>query len=219
VALPGPPPPEPISFDANPDVLAVKSAISILQLQRQRALADMQALARARAEALERPEAFVADLAAGRVGQQGPGSLSRPGGGLAGVGNGGGNAMDEDDDDDGDDGNDEEEEEEDEGGAVDVKRAKASPRAWRDLPRPQNVVRCPPVNWSQYAVVGESLDKLHAEQVAAPTQGVPAVIGPGGALDLRVENRGPEPSRLVGVAAPYVPGRDKLDKKPKGGRR
>lgn len=97
--------------------------------------------------------------------------------------------------------------------------------AWRKLPKPQTVVRCPPVNWSQYAVVGESLDKLHAEQVAAPTPGAPLVLGPGGTYEFNSNSLGQQeserPQKLVGIAAPYVPGRDKIDsdRKGKGGRR
>ena len=39
------------------------------------------------------------------------------------------------------------------------------------IPLPQNIVRCPPVNWAKYHVIGESLDKLHAEQQNRPSQG------------------------------------------------
>jgi len=51
------------------------------------------------------------------------------------------------------------------------------------LPTPQSVVRCPPINWAQYGVVGDSLEKLHAEQMAAPTPGVPLPLGPGGSYE------------------------------------
>lgn len=36
------------------------------------------------------------------------------------------------------------------------------------IPTPQNIFRCPPINWAKYHVVGESLDKIHAEQIARP---------------------------------------------------
>ncbi|KAG4216620.1 hypothetical protein PC116_g34899, partial [Phytophthora cactorum] len=65
------PPPEPIDFDTNPDVLALKSAISILQLQRRKAAADMALLSRVKSAALADPEAFVHDLTTGRVGMEG----------------------------------------------------------------------------------------------------------------------------------------------------
>jgi hypothetical protein len=102
------------------------------------------------------------------------------------------------------------------------KGAKAPPgeKSWHTLPKPQNVVRCPPINWAQYAVVGESLDKLHAEQQRAPAQGSPAVVSPGGTYEFKGGGQGGNPGEeLVGIAAPYTPGRDKLEKKAKGGRK
>lgn len=241
-----PPPAAPLSFDDNSDVLALKSAISILQLQRARATADMQALARAKAAALADPAAFVADLAAGCVGVEGD-PLMFPG--AAGP-----SVADEGSDDSGSDG---------EGsgsgshggtdgpkregagvgdGVKELPASKARRRgkdvetapgrkgkrkgkqktahAWSKLPKPQTVVRCPPINWAQYGVVGESLDKLHAEQVAAPTPGVPKVLGPGGTYEFKAgERSGGEPGRrLVGIAAPYTPGKDRIEKKTKGKR-
>ncbi len=271
-----PPPAEPIAFDDNPDVLALKSAISILQLQRARATADMQALNRAKAAALANPGAFVADLATGRVGVEGD-PLMFPGASR----NGG-------DDEDSSSSEDEESDEEDikeedspdttprkkgsksgasiphargsktkdadgdvamattdgidtgNGGSkrkgkqksdmtqTEIETETKSPatapppgsEAWRKLPKPQTVVRCPPINWAQYGVVGESLDKLHAEQVAAPTPGVPATLGPG-AYEFKAGDHGAgEPSaRLVGIAAPYTPGKDRIEKKSRSGKR
>ncbi|KAK3372512.1 hypothetical protein B0H63DRAFT_485074 [Podospora didyma] len=282
-----PPAAEPIAFDDNPDVLALKSAISILQLQRARATADMQALSRAKAAALADPGAFVADLAAGKVGMDGD-PLMLPGGG--GDSDGSDDDSEEDYDSspsspsssDGEESIKPEPESEsgsdsqnrittaqtdtdgdvsmtgDSGGGPDIptttkstksnirKKRKGSTTtnpdsssssdnkqkargatenpaaAWRKLPKPQTVVRCPPVNWAQYGIVGESLDKLHAEQVAAPTLGAPAVLGPGATYQFKggdAAAAGARGGRLVGIAAPYTPGRDKIDKKAKGGRR
>lgn len=45
------------------------------------------------------------------------------------------------------------------------------PSKFDDIPGPQNVVRCPPINWSKYHIVGEPLDKLHEEQRRKPTPG------------------------------------------------
>ncbi|KAK4237856.1 hypothetical protein C8A03DRAFT_34155 [Achaetomium macrosporum] len=254
-----PPPAQPIDFESNPDVLALKSAISILQLQCARATADIQSLSRAKEAALADPDAFIADLQAGRVRTDGDPLFSGPGrGGLR---------EDDSDDDDGD-----EEEEEDEDArsdeqagtketGTDIKsesaitdgtsrpqpplrnskrKGKQKPGAkgavgksppWRILPKPQNIVRCPPINWAQYGVVGESLDKLHAEQLAAPTPGAPMVLGPGGTYEFKAGGSGggdpaapaggggEQPRRLLGIAAPYNPLRDKLEKKGKAGRR
>ncbi|TLS28367.1 hypothetical protein PpBr36_00193 [Pyricularia pennisetigena] len=215
--LDAPPPPRPLDFDTNPDVLAIKSAISILQIQRARAQADMAALGRARDAAMREPLAFVEDLRTGRVATapEAP-TLFDP---FAPLG------EDEDDDSSSDE----------DAATADASATKgkqpagasskpASQRGkdpsppWRNLPRPQNVVRCPPINWSQYAVVGESLDKLHNEQVARPNPGAPAVMGSGGVYEFKggspSQPVGPGP-RFVGVAAPYDPQRDKLEKKPR----
>lgn len=186
------PAPEPISFDSNPDAIALRSAISVLQVQRKRAAADIQALGRAMEEAVAEPAAFIEDLAAGRVHSQGAGP--RPDVKPA--------AADEDDDDDDD-------EEEDRG------KLQAQPRPWESLPVPQNVIRTPPINWSQYAVVGDSLDKLHNEQVSRPSQGTPAVYRSNGTYEFRGEGK---QETYQGVAVPYNPIKDKLDKRPKGKR-
>ncbi|KAH6898947.1 hypothetical protein B0T10DRAFT_124540 [Thelonectria olida] len=183
-----PPPPQPLSFDANPDVLALKSAISILQMQRQKAIADMQSLDRVKDEAVQDPEAFMMDLKDGKI--------NAPGG------KGGDNDDDDDDDDDG----------ENVGEGSSTLHPANKTRAWANIPQPQTVVRCPPINWSQYAVVGESLDKLHKEQLTRPSQGIPAAIGPNGVYEFRGEGK---QEKYIGVAAPYAPTQDRLTKKPR----
>jgi hypothetical protein len=251
-----PPPAQPIDFESNPDVLALKSAISILQLQRARATADIQTLKRAKDAALADPEAFVTDLHEGRVQVVGDPLLS--GAGVR-------TTAEEDSDSDSDSDEDEEEQPDGQTGQPRAKTeadgdtamangAEAPPKPpsrpkkpkqktrrkpgaadtskpppWQRLPKMQSVVRCPPINWAQYGVVGESLDKLHAEQVAAPTPGAPLVLGPGGTYEFKAGDGGDQansaagggeqPRRLVGIAAPYNPLRDKLDKKGKGSKR
>ncbi|PHH67584.1 hypothetical protein CDD82_1303 [Ophiocordyceps australis] len=189
-----PPPPQPIDFDANPDVLALKSAISVLQVQRKRAEADMQTLSTARDEALVDTEAFVQDLAAGRVRSIGEATALRH------------DAHHQD--------HDEKDQAQDAQSTNQDTSNKAHERQWNDLPRPQNIVRCPPINWAKYAVVGESLDKLHAEQVSHPTQGTPASLGPGGAYEFKSGSGSQE--KYPGIAAPYAPGKDRIIKKAKG---
>ncbi|KEY68488.1 hypothetical protein S7711_01260 [Stachybotrys chartarum IBT 7711] len=187
-----PPAPRAVDFDSNPDVIALKSAISVLQMQRQRATADIQTLSRVKDEAMQDPEGFATALADGTLHKP----PSQP-------------FADADDEDD------------DEGHVTETETAESSRTAqqqpnpavkWQSLPKPQDVVRCPPINWSKYAVVGESLDKLHAEQVANPPQGVPATIAVSGAYEFKGEG---SKERYVGIAAPYAPGKDKLEKKPK----
>lgn len=159
-----PPPPKPIFLDENPDALALRSAIAVLQMQKRKAESDLVTLHKAKEAAVEDVHGFVKDLGERKV---------QSGGGVEGEGE----------------------------------------KPWSQLPARQDVVRCPPINWSQYAVVGESLDKLHAEQRATPNLGVPATMGPGGTYEFKGEG---ERRELVGVAAPYTPGRDKVDKKNKG---
>lgn len=214
-----PPPPEPIDFDSNPDVLALKSAISILQIQRKKAERDMATLGRVKGAALAEPEAFVRDLTTGRVHVEGDRLF-------------GGGAKDEDSDSSGDgssdsdgDGNrpnrDEAEgskqthtEEGPNSSKSRPANKKPDPPPWAAIPKPQNIVRCPPINWSQYAVVGESLDKLHDEQVRRPAQGTPATLTPGGRFEFKGGDGKQE--RYPGVAAPYAPGKDRIDPKSRG---
>jgi hypothetical protein len=61
-ALPRKPDATPISESDNVDVIALRSAISILQLQHQTAERDIRALDRLRQEALKDPEAYVKEL-------------------------------------------------------------------------------------------------------------------------------------------------------------
>jgi hypothetical protein len=66
------------------------------------------------------------------------------------------------------------------------------------------------VNWNQYAVVGDSLDKIHKDQVERPSEGVPMKVGSDGQLVSGGE--GARRQHDLGVAAPYQPGRDKIEK-------
>ncbi|RYP39698.1 hypothetical protein DL767_002079 [Monosporascus sp. MG133] len=241
-----PPPPQPLDFDTNPDVLALRSAIAVLQNQRRRAAADMVALDRAKNAALADPAAFLRDLAGGRVGVGGD-SLFGPGA----AGGGGGDSESESDLD-----SESEDADADADADVDVEmgdtaglQAKAvtgaeappppqpssstrrkeprvkkrsspepeggkrrPPPPWSALPGKQNVVRCPPINWAQYAVVGESLDRLHSEQQRRPAQGAPAVVGPDGRFEFAAEGAGNTGEPYLGVAAPYSPLRDRVDR-------
>jgi hypothetical protein len=234
------PPAEPIDLHSNPDVLALKSAISILQIQRRKAERDMVTLNHVRSAALAEPEAFVQDLTAGRVRVEGERLLV-------------GGVRDEDSDSDSDsdgesksdgdndgdkekekdsimsDNNNEEKQIKSDGSAqteshpqsqptTEIKyNVKTDPQPWTSIPKPQNIVRCPPINWSQYAVVGESLDKLHNEQVLRPAQGTPAVLTSEGHFEFKGGDGGGvgKQERYIGVAAPYTPGKDKIDRKAK----
>lgn len=202
-----PPAPEPIEFDDNPDVLAMRSAISLLQMQRVRAKNDMKALQKAKEAALADPEAFIKDLSSGKIKMGG-----------SGLGSSMGDDYDEDDDDDSDDDSEDAEQDgvKNESGSTNIdkkpKRNKPELKPWSRLPSKQNVVRMPHINWSQYSVAGGSLDRLHNEQVSHPSQGTPATVGADGAYVFQGTGRQEE---YRGIAAPYDPLKDKLIKKPK----
>lgn len=171
-------------------MIALKSAIAILQMQARNAGDDVRVLRDVKERALRDPEVFLEARGRGEVrvreGGFGPSYES------------------EEEDSDG-------EEVKMEDGVAEKKKGEE----WL-LPRMQNVVRAPPVNWSKYAVVGDSLDKIHRDQVERPVEGVPQRVGQDGNLIYGGEG---ERREHVGVYAPYDPMRDKVEPKKKGGKR
>lgn len=189
------PPPQPITLDENPDAIALRSAISILQLQRHQAQRDIRTLQSIKERAVDNPEGFVAALRDKSINTK-PDKLFAP-------------QMAEDDSDD---------EVKSDPHGMDGRQT-GSEGSWPLLPAPQTVVRCPPINWAQYAVVGESLDKLHAEQQERPVNGFPQRLGSDGYLT-RYEGSDRRAEPAV-IASPYAPGKDKLERMGtrKGGKR
>jgi hypothetical protein len=57
----------PVSLDENSDAIAMRAAISILQMQRQQSLKDMRVLEKMRKAAADQPEEFVNDLKDGKL--------------------------------------------------------------------------------------------------------------------------------------------------------
>jgi hypothetical protein len=171
------PSPVPISESDNSDVIALRSAISLLQLQKQKALNDIKTLDEMKRAAAADPEGFSRELLAGNLTQQGQGY------GLV-------------DTDLPLEGSDESDGETDDEGSPNKNK-------FGKIPKPQNVVRMPPINWAKYQIVGESLDKMHEEQRSRPFAGVPR-------QDLN--QRAPEHA----IAAPYRPLTDKIESSTKG---
>lgn len=201
-----PPPPEPIEFDTNPDVLALKSAISVLQMQSKKAKRDMVALQEAKMAALDNTQAFVTDLANGHVHMEGAGPRDEESSESS------SSSSDEDEDDES--GSQPARSKTEPMDTTSPRRSSREARPWSSLPAAQNIYRCPPINWSQYAVAGDSLDQLHREQQGHPAQGVPATLNPDGRYEFKGVGKQDE---FVGVAAPYNPLKDVLNKrKPKG---
>lgn len=222
-----PPPPvtrEPIDFENNPDVIALQATVGILLQQKKRAEADLIKLKAAKIAAMEKPLEFARDLMSGGVSQ---GRVRTE--------------VDEDSDGDEDDDVDMKTEE-DSGenktstdtttnglqpsalkpkaskkGKGKAKAAPAAPPPWTNLPKPQDIARMPPINWTQYAVEGEALNKLHNQQLTHPTLGMPAVMGPNGTYEFTGATNPDDGKRLVGISAPFDPLRDRVvEKKPKG---
>ncbi|KGO70290.1 hypothetical protein PITC_021090 [Penicillium italicum] len=143
------PPPVPISESENPDAIALRSAISILQMQKQQSLRDIQALDRMKDAAAADPEGFAHELAAGRLKTEDRGAVIQ---------------FSEDDA-----GEDEENEE----GSKRTNPDGSPASKFGHIPVPQNIVRMPPINWAKYQVVGEPLDRMHEEQLHRPSSGEP----------------------------------------------
>ncbi|KAJ5555808.1 hypothetical protein N7535_008240 [Penicillium sp. DV-2018c] len=148
------PPPVPISDSENPDAIALRSAISILQMQKQQSLRDIQALHRLKDSAAADPERFAHQLATGKLKTEDHGTVIQFSENVA---------------------TDDEDEEAD---AKSTNLGHSPASDFGHIPNPQNVVRMPPINWGKYQVVGESLDRLHEEQLHRPSPGEPGSRAP-----------------------------------------
>ncbi|EAW14233.1 uncharacterized protein ACLA_072660 [Aspergillus clavatus NRRL 1] len=165
------PAPVPISESENPDAIALRSAISVLQLQKQQSIRDIQALEKLKKVAVADPEAFARELAAGNL------AVAKDQGGFVNFTHNDSAASRNGSD-----------------GSMKEVLADIGP-----IPAPQNVVRMPPVNWAKYQVVGESLDRMHEDQLRRPSPGEPRRQDP--------TQRAPEHV----IASPYRPLVDKLE--------
>ncbi|KIX05281.1 uncharacterized protein Z518_06153 [Rhinocladiella mackenziei CBS 650.93] len=157
------PEPLPVSLDDNPDAMALRATLSILQLQRNQALQDMRELNKMKQAALEDPERFVRDLQEGKLNQS-------PRKGV---------------------------EVDDVAPGADDNNAKDASK-FGQFPSAQNVVRCPPVEWAKYHIVGEPLDRIHEQQQQYP------------GLTEEMSNGSHRP-RPHAIAAPFSPFVDKLE--------
>ncbi len=171
----------------NPDAIALRAAMSILQIQRQQALRDMKTLEEQKFKALGDPEAFARGVSEGKIKARGVQDIMP--------------TADEQDQDEDSEDNLNSESHPFTNGGEDGRNFEP----FGTLPSAQNIVRMPPVNWAKYHIVGESLDRLHEEQRARPIPGQP----------LRDEDLRPKERALESViAAPYNPWVDKVGEKP-----
>ncbi|KAI4102084.1 MAG: hypothetical protein L6R37_004591 [Teloschistes peruensis] len=170
----------PVSESDNPDAIALRAALSILQMQRQQTLKDLSTLDQQKKQAALDPEGFSKAIASGEIRTRSTGVLesslevSQP------------NNRNE------------------LGGSVNEAVADTKMSKFGNIPGPQNIVRCPPVNWAKYHVVGESLDRLHEEQRRRPVN----YQSNTGELQVRGEEHV--------VAAPYDPWKDQLQAATRG---
>ena len=177
----GLPPPVPISESSDPDAIALRSALSVLQIQRLRSIQDVQTLNRQKEKALADPEAFAKALAGGNVRTQIPQDLL----GIL------GDEQTPNDDHHSDSSS----------SMPDTDHAEAETGFnFTNIPTAQNVVRCPPINWAKYRVVGEALETLHEQQRLRPPN-----------RELKDSETSTAPHM---IAAPYSPWRDKLPSNP-----
>ena len=171
----------------NPDAIALRAAMSVLQIQRQQALRDMKTLEDQKAKALKDPEAFAKAVSDGTIKSRSmAGIIPNPSPIHASHDSKGNPTLDSDSEDE-------------------EVVPPSDPSAFGTIPSAQNVVRMPPVNWAKYHIVGESLDELHEEQRRRPSPGQPLTDE-----DLKPREREPEHV----IAAPYNPWLDKVGEKP-----
>ncbi|KAL4892569.1 hypothetical protein BDV59DRAFT_202687 [Aspergillus ambiguus] len=187
------PAPVPISDSDNPDAIALRSALSILQLQKQQSLRDLRTLDRLKKAAAADPERFARELAAGNLSAKDPGGFVNF-------------THDGADDNDGGGGDSDGGHGEGADGENGAEESKNKASGLGPIPTPQNVVRMPPINWAKYQLVGEPLDRMHEEQRRRPSSGDPR----------RADATPRAPEHLV--ASPYRPLVDKLES-PERGRR
>ena len=185
-------------------------------MQRQRGQQDMQTLEQIKLAALKDPEAFVSELVAGRLksgsAQSGSSNAAKdilaaslPSVTAPRKGQEGTAATPSDKDHHNDEEDTDAAKDESENPAPDD-QPKPSSSKFAPVPTPQNIFRCPPINWAKYHVVGEALDRIHAEQIARPPTG-DVVAGPG-----EVGGSGGAQARNPAyvLSAPYSPFQNKV---------
>ncbi|KAL8806607.1 MAG: hypothetical protein Q9182_001255 [Xanthomendoza sp. 2 TL-2023] len=175
------PPLQSFTESENPDAIALRAAISVLQIQRQQALRDLVSLERQKKVAAANPQDFARAVASGEIKTRSTG-LSDFETSFA---------------------------PENSDSNIDVSEEhlgsdmetpdKTTHSPFEDIPGPQNIVRCPPVNWAKYHVLGQPLDDLHEEQRRRPVDGQPT--------ENKVQLRGEEHV----IASPYNPWKDRLE--------
>ncbi|KAJ9631703.1 hypothetical protein H2203_000102 [Taxawa tesnikishii (nom. ined.)] len=186
-------PSRPFSDADNTDAIALRAAISSLQIQRKRAQDDMRTLQRVKEDAVAHPEEFKQELLARARAAKSkahpatplqrttpPSDTSSPSEKDAGAGAADARSS-------------RPEHHLDDEHSTPPQQISTSDNFRFRTPQMQNVVRCPPINWAKYHIVGEPLERMHRVQQERPSDGL------GG------EGR-------ATIAAPYSPFTDVLEK-------
>lgn len=187
-----PPHPQPFSSEDSTDAIALRAAISSLQLQKKKAQEDIRTLEKVRKQALQDPGRFREELAAGRVQER-----KMTAGDLRAILD----ADSDDDDDDEDEVMNDESTKNNEDTTAGAERTENgthgsdAAKPFPQIPGPQNVVRMPHINWDKYHVAGEPLDRMHEQQRRWPGNVA----------------YGTDRGREFAVAAPYSPWLDTLE--------
>ncbi|KAF2869402.1 hypothetical protein BDV95DRAFT_608952 [Massariosphaeria phaeospora] len=169
------PPSIPISESDNPDAIALRAAISSLQMQREQSMRDMKALEQLKHAAVADPQGF-----ARMIEQRAKAATASSGTATDAV------ALSAND---GETGYQDRDARKDSADVDGLARSSKFP----EIPQPQSIHRCPTINWAKYQIVGESLDKLHEEQKQYPGYAEPPRARHGAKAP-------PHP-----IAAPYSP--------------
>lgn len=188
------PAPQPVEFDEeeNTDVAAVRAALAILHHQKQKSERDIKTLQTLKRSLRQDPARFTEELVAGRLREErmpdDPLHATFPR-----------NVYEEADEDDMDH-------------EVSAE-SRHDTSSYPKIPSKQNVVRCPPVNWNKYHIVGKPLDLMHEEQRKRPSEGQPSsgpILQAGNPFHTPSSAASGPPAPLHHIYKPYDPFSDSV---------
>ena len=212
------PPPVPISVSENSDAIALRSAIALLQLQKEKSRKDLLTLQGVKQQALADPGGFLHSVTERKAQTRKNGKTEQSDvltptlqGRVESIAKAslpprGASPKAEPTVEKKGEVPDSQERPETEAASrpdspssdEDDDKDKAGDQKFPPLPQPQNIFRMPPINWAKYHVAGETLEKMHEEQKVRPDLGQPGQLDRNGRARQHV------------MAAPYSPLTDVL---------
>jgi hypothetical protein len=187
------PPPNPFTGKHNADASALRAATSLLQMQKARALDDIRVLEDLKRSALAEPEMFIDALVKGELRDANTSkivpSMSQQTGSERGLPE-----------------NEDKEMTDVSPGAEHQTVDPSAPR-FPTIPKSQNIVRMPAINWAKYGIVGDALDKMHEEQRTNPSLGEPEFMATRTSQPIPLDHSLPSSEKAPRhvLAAPYNP--------------